>query len=99
MSLVRGAALVLALIYVPATWAAEKNPILEEHIKAAFLYKFAAYVEWPSPAPVNLPFTIGIIGARSEERRVGKECRSRWSRLREKTNWLIDMNSHSCFLR
>ena len=63
MSLVRGAALVLALIYVPATWAAEKNPILEEHIKAAFLYKFAAYVEWPSPAPVNLPFTIGIIGA------------------------------------
>ena len=23
--------------------------------------------------------TIGIIGTRSEERRVGKECRSRWS--------------------
>ena len=24
-------------------------------------------------------FAIGWLGARSEERRVGKECRSRWS--------------------
>src|ERR1017187_1785592 len=27
----------------------------------------------------NLPLTIGILLDRSEERRVGKECRSRWS--------------------
>src|ERR1035438_7120462 len=29
--------------------------------------------------PVNFNFTAGRISARSEERRVGKECRSRWS--------------------
>lgn len=65
MGRVQRAALLLAFICVPASWATDKNHILEEHIKAAFLYKFAAYVEWPSPSPaqVNLPFTIGVVGA------------------------------------
>ncbi|MEO7742175.1 MAG: YfiR family protein [Usitatibacter sp.] len=37
----------------------------EAAVKAAFLYKFAGYVEWPDSAllPSEAPFTIGIIGA------------------------------------
>jgi hypothetical protein len=34
----------------------------EEAIKAAFLYRFAAYVEWPA-AEVEQPFTFAIVGA------------------------------------
>ncbi|WP_457392895.1 YfiR family protein [Roseateles sp. P5_E1] len=38
---------------------------LEAQIKAAYLYKFAGYVEWPPNAfmDATMPFTIGIIGA------------------------------------
>lgn len=37
----------------------------EATVKAAFLYKFAGYVEWPDSAllPAGAPFTIGIVGA------------------------------------
>src|SRR4051812_3242221 len=31
-------------------------------VKAAFLYRFASYVEWPNDAPTG-PLVIGIIGA------------------------------------
>jgi hypothetical protein len=35
----------------------------EYHVKAAFLYKFATYVEWPAASDNGLTqFTIGIIG-------------------------------------
>ena len=34
-------------------------------------------LEWPYN--INIPLEDGIEGERSEERRVGKECRSRWS--------------------
>lgn len=65
---IRRVVLLLALIWIPMAWAADRGPILEEHIKAAFLFKFAGYVEWPSPSidpldPRNLPFTIGVMGA------------------------------------
>ena len=37
----------------------------EATVKAAFLYKFAGYVEWPDSAvgPPDAPFTIGIVAA------------------------------------
>ena len=37
----------------------------EYQVKAAFLYKFAGYVEWPDGAfeSVELPFTFGVLGA------------------------------------
>jgi hypothetical protein len=38
---------------------------LERQVKAAYLYKFAAYVEWPEasfPRP-DAPITIGVLGA------------------------------------
>src|SRR5437773_12581514 len=38
-----------------------------------------------SPPPwVNVKTAVAAFGARSEERRVGKECRSRWSPCNEK---------------
>jgi uncharacterized protein DUF4154 len=45
--------------------AAEDAESLELRVKAAFLYKFAGYVEWPQnsfPRP-ETPVTIGVIGA------------------------------------
>jgi hypothetical protein len=45
--------------------AADDPGILEHRVKAAFLYKFASYVDWPassSPRPGE-PFTIAIVGS------------------------------------
>lgn len=41
----------------PATWS-------EYDLKAAFLHKFATYVDWPAPAfaTTNAPLVIGILG-------------------------------------
>ena len=55
------AALCLAL----PSWAQTQVQATDVQVKAAFLYKFGAYVEWPSqafPAP-DTPFTIGVLGA------------------------------------
>lgn len=35
----------------------------EDAVKAAFLYRFAAYVEWPNETPGDTPFTIAVAGA------------------------------------
>lgn len=35
----------------------------EDAVKAAFLYRFTAYVEWPSATPAARPFRIAVIGA------------------------------------
>lgn len=47
----------------PATEAIQGES--EYRIKAAYLYKFAAYVEWPAAAfaKADTPVTIGILGA------------------------------------
>jgi hypothetical protein len=44
--------------------AAERTP-LERSVKAAFLYKFAGYVEWPqlSPQQQGAPIVIAVAGA------------------------------------
>jgi len=43
---------------------AEESPSLEYRVKAAFLYRFADYVNWPSSAfeSASSPFTICLIG-------------------------------------
>jgi hypothetical protein len=36
----------------------------ERSVKAAFLYKFTEYVDWPAAAgPQDAPFTIGVLGS------------------------------------
>jgi len=48
---------------VPALAAPADEPsALERRVKAAFLYKFAAYVTWPTPPAPETPFTIGVLG-------------------------------------
>lgn len=59
---------ILAWVMACAPWnvqAAEDTETLEQRVKAAFLYKFAGYVEWPpaSFAQANTPITIAVIGA------------------------------------
>jgi hypothetical protein len=45
--------------------AAEDPSALEQRVKAAFLYQFASYVEWPSQAfaQADTPVTIAVMGA------------------------------------
>ena len=50
----------------PAT-AADDARTLEERVKAAYLYRFAEYVEWPQSAFArrDTPVTIGVLGSES----------------------------------
>jgi hypothetical protein len=52
------------MLAVPALAASPQDEpsALERRVKAAFLYKFAAYVTWPKPAAAEAPFTIGVFG-------------------------------------
>ena len=34
-----------------------------EAVKAAYLFRFAQYVEWPETTPADAPFVIGVTGA------------------------------------
>ena len=63
-------AVCLTLIAASASWsagAADDSETLELRVKAAFLYKFVGYVEWPPKSfeRPETPVTIGVIGAES----------------------------------
>ena len=60
------------LLLVLAAWSAPspdlpdvRSPRPEQEIKAAFLYKFLSYVEWPAGAPAtgSSPIVVGVLGA------------------------------------
>lgn len=55
----------LTICFSPSTTAANDEATLEHRVKAAFLYKFASYVEWPERAfpQSDSPLTIAIIGS------------------------------------
>jgi hypothetical protein len=59
--------LILAILVAAPAWGAadEAARVLQERVKAAFLYKFASYVEWPAGAFPNpdSPIVIGVAGA------------------------------------
>lgn len=46
-------------------WAGDGASSLESRVKAAYLYNFASYVEWPaaSSLPAGAPITIGFVEA------------------------------------
>ena len=57
--------LILLLLWGVNASASERSPSLTEyHVKAAFLYKFLKYVEWPrdSPHHVDGVITICLLG-------------------------------------
>jgi hypothetical protein len=43
---------------------AQKRPAREQEIKAAFIYNFTRFIDWPPQAysAVNAPFIIGVVG-------------------------------------
>lgn len=67
MDIIRRVVLLIAVQCLAAcAWAAGSGAgDIEYQIKAAYLYKFAAYVEWPSAAfaEANTPVIIAVVGA------------------------------------
>lgn len=59
----------ITFVLLLLTWAsgcfAAESGVLESRVKAAFIYKFVDYVEWPDTAfaQPNTPVTIAVIGA------------------------------------
>jgi hypothetical protein len=52
--------------------------VSERSVKAAFLYKFAGYVQWPdADAKTDSPITIGVIGANDFARELAEITASR----------------------
>jgi hypothetical protein len=52
------------LLAASSTAQVRDTPVAATTLKAAFLYKFAGYVEWPdAPGPADAPITIGVAGA------------------------------------
>ncbi len=58
------AALSVLLLASPGSWAVADSGSLEYPIKAAYLYKFGNYVEWPKPAFANpgSPLNLCVLG-------------------------------------
>jgi hypothetical protein len=46
---------------IPSAVAAESYS--EDAVKAAYLYRFAGYIDWPADALADTPFTIAVVGA------------------------------------
>jgi len=57
-------ALVCALSWLSAARAAAPTPTAEYQVKAAFLFNFAQFVDWPAPAfaAKSAPLVIGVVG-------------------------------------
>lgn len=55
----------LAIALLPLLAAGQSGSVLERQIKAAYLYKFAGFVEWPEGvfAQPDSPLIIGVAGA------------------------------------
>ena len=54
----------LALVAPAVSVAAEPQPVAEDQIKAAIIYKFLAYIDWPDHRmqPADAPFKIAFLG-------------------------------------
>ena len=65
---------IAALFIIAKIWKQPKCPSVDEWIKMWYTYTMEYYL-----AAENMTFIICDNMGRSEERRVGKECRSRWS--------------------
>jgi hypothetical protein len=53
----------LVLVACAAVFCARGQVATESAVKAAFLYKFAGYVEWPTPPVPDAPFVIATLAA------------------------------------
>src|SRR5579864_3074330 len=55
----------VALCFAVVASAADTPSELERSVKAAFIYKFLNYADWPASAfaDASAPFVIGVVGA------------------------------------
>jgi hypothetical protein len=63
-------------------------PYSEDSVKAAYLYRFTQYIEWPDAVPSDLPFTIAVLDApdvAAELRRIlpGHRIKNSMAQVRE----------------
>lgn len=51
------------LLFAASAWVQGAEPVTEASVKAAFLYKFCGYVDWPPArfASPTAPFVIGVM--------------------------------------
>jgi len=56
-------ALGLLILWAPLPPAHAADPHSEDSVKAAYLYRFAGYVDWKDKIPADAPFTIAVFGA------------------------------------
>ena len=52
------------LMFLASAFAQAADPVTESSVKAAFLYKFSAYIDWPPERfrDPHSPFVIGVTG-------------------------------------
>jgi hypothetical protein len=58
----RHAIVAASILCCSATVAAQEVVYKEEEVKAAFLYHFATFVQWPETMPVERPFSVAVLG-------------------------------------
>jgi hypothetical protein len=61
-TLLRRVLVIWMVLAVFVSVAARAEPIREDVVKAAFLYRFTTFVEWPESALRDKVFTIGVLG-------------------------------------
>jgi YfiR/HmsC-like len=59
----RATAIVCLLGAAATAFAAPPRTSPEYEVKAAFIYNFAKFVEWPSPSASDVPFVVTVLGA------------------------------------
>jgi hypothetical protein len=62
LSRVAGPLLALAVMIAVTATAAPGAPVSEAQVRAAMVYNFASYTEWPGPTAQEQPLVIGVIG-------------------------------------
>lgn len=77
----------LCVTLVTGNPAAAADGYSEDAVKAAFLYRFAGYVEWPPETAADSSFTIAVLGADGVERELahllpGHNIKSRPAQVR-----------------
>jgi YfiR/HmsC-like len=78
------ALLIAALCVVTAQDSTEpQGSYSMESVKAAFLYRFLEYVEWPAATPTEEPFTIAVLGDDSLTAELRRNVRGRQAHGRE----------------
>lgn len=97
-------AAMIALATDPTAAFSQETQITQYHIKAAFLYNFAKFVDWPSTAfrDPTTPFTLCIAGAEAfisaRETLVGKTIKGRNVSVRRVDNNAALNECHMLFM-